>query len=305
VAFRFAQISGGSREADGWKAGSTRTRSPTNRAWPALWHQTWRGPVAARVPSTSTPDARHGWASRSFGRRASSGGRRHPVSAGTCRRGARAGCSFTDEAEVIGRLLRHAVPDRLITGRRVYTQPAAARCRKRIGSPRFYADRWKERRPCTVAVGGVSNGPADRAGSISCAVTYRWSAPSGTLAQPPSAFHALDGGRAGRAGQVFRSRLRSPARSGQQDGVLDQRSASRSRRRAAEKAATSSRESTSTSNSYSLRPASDRRVLDRRQIAAMARRPRTLKLEVEGHTCNQIGNRPNTTLALGDRGATS
>jgi hypothetical protein len=38
--------------------------------------------------------------------------------------------------------------------------------------------------PCSVEVGKTSTVTATVQDSISCAVTYRWTAPSGTLAQP-------------------------------------------------------------------------------------------------------------------------
>ena len=149
--------------------------------------------------------------------------------------------------------------------------------------------------PCTVEVGGNSTVTATVQDSISCAVTYRWSAPSGTLAQPAErATRWTTGTQAGTvpvtitvtcptdnktASDTVNIQVTAPPPPKQryvfEDVYFD-------------------------FDRYSLRPEATR-VLDE-AIAAM-RDDATLKLEIEGHTCN-IGT-AEYNLALGDRRATS
>jgi len=145
--------------------------------------------------------------------------------------------------------------------------------------------------PCTVEVGRSSTVTATATDSLNCAVTYRWSAPSGTLAQPAE-----------------RATLWT---AGQQEGSVpvtvtvtcpsDNKTASDTVN------ITVTRPPVRTYtfedvyfdfDRYSLRPEATR-VLDE-AVTAM-RENTTLRLEIEGHTCN-IGT-AEYNLALGDRRA--
>jgi len=145
--------------------------------------------------------------------------------------------------------------------------------------------------PCSVEVGRSSTVTATATDSIGCAVTYRWSAPSGTLAQPSE-----------------RSTLWT---AGQQEGSVpvtvtvtcptDNKTATDT----VTIAVTRPPVRTYTFEDvyfdfdrYSLRPEATR-VLDE-AVTAM-RETATLRLEIEGHTCN-IGT-AEYNLALGDRRA--
>jgi outer membrane protein OmpA-like peptidoglycan-associated protein len=145
--------------------------------------------------------------------------------------------------------------------------------------------------PCSVEIGKSSTVTATVQDSISCAVTYRWSAPTGTLAQPSE-----------------RSTLWTAP---QQEGTVpvtvtvtcpsDNKTASDT----VNIQVTRPPVRTYTFEDvyfdfdrYSLRPEATR-VLDE-AIGAMRENP-TLRIEVEGHTCN-IGT-AEYNLALGDRRA--
>jgi outer membrane protein OmpA-like peptidoglycan-associated protein len=145
--------------------------------------------------------------------------------------------------------------------------------------------------PCSVEIGKSSTVTATVQDSINCAVTYRWSAPTGTLAQPSE-----------------RSTLWTAP---QQDGTVpvtvtvtcpsDNKTASDT----VNIQVTRPPVRTYTFEDvyfdfdrYSLRPEATR-VLDE-AIGAMRENP-TLRIEVEGHTCN-IGT-AEYNLALGDRRA--
>jgi peptidoglycan-associated lipoprotein len=145
--------------------------------------------------------------------------------------------------------------------------------------------------PCTVEVGQPSTVSATVTDSISCSVTYRWSAPSGTIAQP--------------------AERQTRWTAGNQEGTVpvtvtvtcpsDNKTASDTVNIQV------TRPPVKTYNfedvyfdfdRYSLRPEATR-VLDE-AIAAM-RENTTLRLEIEGHTCS-IGT-AEYNLALGDRRA--
>ena len=145
--------------------------------------------------------------------------------------------------------------------------------------------------PCTVEVGRTSTVTATVNDSINCSVTYRWSAPTGTLAQPSE-----------------RSTLWTAP---QQEGTVpvtvtvtcpsDNKTASDT----VNIQVTRPPVRTYTFEDvyfdfdrYSLRPEATR-VLDE-AITAM-RENTTLRIEIEGHTCN-IGT-AEYNLALGDRRA--
>jgi outer membrane protein OmpA-like peptidoglycan-associated protein len=147
--------------------------------------------------------------------------------------------------------------------------------------------------PCSVEIGKSSTVTATAQSSIGCAVTYRWTAPTGTLAQPSE-----------------RSTLWTAPN---QEGTVPVT--------VTVTCPTDSKTASDTVNiqvtrppvrtftfedvyfdfdRYSLRPEATR-VLDE-AIGAM-RENTTLRLEVEGHTCN-IGT-AEYNLALGDRRANS
>jgi outer membrane protein OmpA-like peptidoglycan-associated protein len=145
--------------------------------------------------------------------------------------------------------------------------------------------------PCTVDVGKTSTVTATVTDSIGCAVTYRWTAPTGTLAQPAE-----------------RSTLWTAP---QQPGTVpvtvtvtcptDNKTASDTVNiqvtRPAPKVYTFE-DVHFDFDRYSLRPEATR-VLDE-AVTALREDP-TLRIQIEGHTCN-IGT-AEYNLALGDRRA--
>ena len=145
--------------------------------------------------------------------------------------------------------------------------------------------------PCDVDLGQTSTVTATVNDSQSCAVTYRWSAPSGTLAQPAE-----------------RQTLWT---AGQQEGTVpvtvtvtcptDNKTASDTVRINVHRPEVKHYEFEDVHfdfDRYTLRPEATR-ILDE-AIAAMRENP-TLRLTIEGHTCS-IGT-AEYNLALGDRRA--
>jgi outer membrane protein OmpA-like peptidoglycan-associated protein len=145
--------------------------------------------------------------------------------------------------------------------------------------------------PCEVEVGKSSTVTATVQDSISCAVTYRWSAPTGTLAQPaerstlwtapqtegsvPVTVTVTCPSDNKTASDTVNIRVtRPPVRTYTFEDVYFD------------------------FDRYSLRPEATR-VLDE-AVSAM-RENQTLRIEIEGHTCN-IGT-AEYNLALGDRRA--
>jgi outer membrane protein OmpA-like peptidoglycan-associated protein len=147
--------------------------------------------------------------------------------------------------------------------------------------------------PCTVQVGQSSTVTATVQSSIGCAVTYQWTAPSGTFANATN-----------------RQTLWT---AGQQDGTVPVT--------VTVTCPTDNRTASSTTNiavtrptprvytfedvhfdfdRYSLRPEATR-VLD--EAVTALREDATLRIQIEGHTCN-IGT-AEYNLALGDRRATA
>jgi outer membrane protein OmpA-like peptidoglycan-associated protein len=147
--------------------------------------------------------------------------------------------------------------------------------------------------PCTVEIGQRSTVTATAMSSIGCAVTYRWTAPSGTFA------NATD--------------RQTGWTAGQQDGTVpvtvtvtcptDNRTASDTVNiqvvRPTPKVYTFE-DVHFDFDRYSLRPEATR-VLDEAVMAL--RDDATLRIQIEGHTCN-IGT-AEYNLALGDRRATA
>jgi len=145
--------------------------------------------------------------------------------------------------------------------------------------------------PCTVEVGQVSTVTATVQDSISCAVTYRWTAPSGTLAQPAERS----------------TRWTAPQQEGSVPVTVTVTCPSDNKTASDTVNIQVTRPPVRTYtfedvyfdfDRYSLRPEATR-VLDE-AIAAM-RENATLRVEIEGHTCS-IGT-AEYNLALGDRRA--
>jgi peptidoglycan-associated lipoprotein len=145
--------------------------------------------------------------------------------------------------------------------------------------------------PCTVEVGQTSTVTATVQDSISCAVTYRWTAPSGTLAQPAERS----------------TRWTAPQQEGSVPVTVTVTCPSDNKTASDTVNIQVTRRPVRTYtfedvyfdfDRYSLRPEATR-VLDE-AIAAM-RENTTLRVEIEGHTCS-IGT-AEYNLALGDRRA--
>jgi peptidoglycan-associated lipoprotein len=145
--------------------------------------------------------------------------------------------------------------------------------------------------PCTVEVGRTSTVTATVTDSISCSVTYRWTAPGGTLAQP--------------------SERSTTWTAPQQEGTVpvtvtvtcpsDNKTASDTVNIQVTRPPVRNytfEDVYFDFDRYSLRPEATR-VLDE-AIAALRENP-TLRVEIEGHTCS-IGT-AEYNLALGDRRA--
>jgi peptidoglycan-associated lipoprotein len=145
--------------------------------------------------------------------------------------------------------------------------------------------------PCTVEVGKSSTVTATVQDSIGCAVTYRWSAPTGTLANPTER----------------QTLWTAPMQTGTVPVTVtvtcpsDNKTASDSvniQVIAAPRKEYMFEDVHFDFDRYSLRPEATR-VLDE-AVAAM-KQDSTLRLTIEGHTCN-IGT-AEYNLALGDRRA--
>jgi outer membrane protein OmpA-like peptidoglycan-associated protein len=203
--------------------------------------------------------------------------------------------SFTDEPEVIGDYYDMQFRIGYHPGVRVYTPPPPPQVPARIEPPVHTLTVKAACDPCTVEVGGISTVTATVQDSISCAVTYRWSAPSGALAQPAERVTRWTAGaQAGSVPVTITVACPSDNKTAS-DTVSIQVTAPPPPKKRYE-----FEDVYFDFDRYSLRPEATR-VLDE-AIAAM-RDDATLRLEVEGHTCN-IGT-AEYNLALGDRRATS
>jgi outer membrane protein OmpA-like peptidoglycan-associated protein len=203
--------------------------------------------------------------------------------------------SFTDEPDVIGDYYDMQFRIGYHPGVRVYSPPPAPQVPERIEPPVHTLTVKAACDPCTVEVGGNSTVTATVQDSISCAVTYRWSAPSGTLAQPAERVTRWTAGaQAGSVPVTVTVTCPSDNKTAS-DTVSIQVTAPPPPKKRYE-----FEDVYFDFDRYSLRPEATR-VLDD-AIAAM-RDDATLRIEVEGHTCN-IGT-AEYNLALGDRRATS
>ncbi len=145
--------------------------------------------------------------------------------------------------------------------------------------------------PCTVEIGRSSTVTATVQDSISCAVTYRWSAPSGTLAQPAERSTLWTAPQTEGTVPVTVTVTCPSDNKTASDTVNIQVTRPPVRTYTFEDVYFDF-------DRYSLRPEATR-VLDE-AISAM-RENATLRIEIEGHTCN-IGT-AEYNLALGDRRA--
>jgi outer membrane protein OmpA-like peptidoglycan-associated protein len=145
--------------------------------------------------------------------------------------------------------------------------------------------------PCTVPTGGNSTVTATANSSIGCAVTYRWSAPSGTLAQPSERSTTWTApNQAGTVPVTVTVTCPTDGRTAT-DTVNIQVTAPPARQYTFEDVHFDF-------DRYTLRPDATR-ILD--EAITALREDATLRVNIEGHTCN-IGT-AEYNLALGDRRA--
>ncbi|MCU1385075.1 MAG: pal 2 [Acidobacteria bacterium] len=203
--------------------------------------------------------------------------------------------SFTDEPDVIGDYYDMQFRIGYHPGVRVYAPPPPPPPPPPAEPPAHTLTVKAACDPCSVEVGGNSSVTATVQDSISCSVTYRWSAPSGTLAQPAERVTRWTAGQqAGTVPVTITVTCPSDNKTAS-DTVNIQVTAPPPAKKRYE-----FEDVYFDFDRYSLRPEATR-VLDE-AIAAM-RDDATLRLEIEGHTCN-IGT-AEYNLALGDRRATA
>ena len=145
--------------------------------------------------------------------------------------------------------------------------------------------------PCSVEVGKTSTVTATVQDSISCSVTYRWTAPSGTLAQPAERSTIWTASQQEGSVPVTVTVTCPTDNKTASDTVNIQVTRPPVRNYTFEDVYFDF-------DRYSLRPEATR-VLD--EAIAALRENATLRVEIEGHTCN-IGT-AEYNLALGDRRA--
>ena len=202
--------------------------------------------------------------------------------------------SFTDEPDVIGDYYDMQFRIGYHPGVKVYVPPPPPPPPAAPAQPPAHTLTVKAAcDPCTVEVGASSTVTATVQDSISCAVSYRWSAPSGSFAQPGERVTRwTTGPQAGTVPVTMTVTCPSDNKTAS-DTVNIQVTAP-----PPPKARYVFEDVYFDFDRYSLRPEATR-VLDE-AIAAM-RDDATLRLEIEGHTCN-IGT-AEYNLALGDRRA--
>jgi outer membrane protein OmpA-like peptidoglycan-associated protein len=201
--------------------------------------------------------------------------------------------SFTDEPDVLGDYYDMQFRIGYHPGVKVYVPPPPPRAPEPPAQPPAHTLTVKAAcDPCTVETGGNSTVTATVQDSISCSVTYRWSAPSGTLAQPAERSTRWTAGQQAGTVPVTVTVTCPSDNKTASDTVNIQVTAPPPKR-------TYQFEDVFFDfDRYSLRPEATR-VLD--EAIAALRDDTTLKLEIEGHTCN-IGT-AEYNLALGDRRA--
>jgi peptidoglycan-associated lipoprotein len=145
--------------------------------------------------------------------------------------------------------------------------------------------------PCTVEIGKTSTLTATVTDSISCSVTYRWTAPTGTLAQPAERSTTWTAGQQPGAVPVTVTVTCPSDNKTASDTVTIQVTRPPVKEYTFEDVYFDF-------DRYSLRPEATR-VLD--EAIAALKENTTLRVEIEGHTCS-IGT-AEYNLALGDRRA--
>jgi outer membrane protein OmpA-like peptidoglycan-associated protein len=203
--------------------------------------------------------------------------------------------AFTDEPDVIGDYYDMQFRIGYHPGTKVYVAPPQPKAPEPVQPPVHTLTVKAACDPCTVQIGAASTVTATVQDSISCAVTYRWSAPSGTFAQPGDrATRWTAGQQAGTVPVTITVTCPSDNKTASDTVNIQVTAPPPPKQRYVFE------DVYFDFDRYSLRPEATR-VLDE-AIAAM-RDDATLKLEIEGHTCN-IGT-AEYNLALGDRRATS
>jgi len=202
--------------------------------------------------------------------------------------------TFTDEADVIGDYYDMQFRIGYHPGVKVYVAPVAQTPQPKPAEPPVHTLSVKAAcDPCTVNVGGNSTVTATVQDSISCAVTYRWSAPTGTFATPAARQSRwTTGPQAGSVPVTITVTCPSDNKTASDTVSIMVTAPPPPKKQYVFE------DVYFDFDRYSLRPEATR-VLDE-AIAAM-RDDQTLKLEIEGHTCN-IGT-AEYNLALGDRRA--
>jgi peptidoglycan-associated lipoprotein len=202
--------------------------------------------------------------------------------------------SFTDEPDVIGDYYDMQFRIGYHPGVKVYVPPPPppqAPPAPPIQAPIHNLSVKAACDPCTVEVGKTSTVTATVTDSISCAVTYRWTTPNGTLAQPSERSTQWTAPQQEGSVPVTVTVTCPSDNKTASDTVNIQVTRPPVRQYTFEDVYFDF-------DRYSLRPEATR-VLDE-AVAAM-RENATLRVEIEGHTCN-IGT-AEYNLALGDRRA--
>jgi peptidoglycan-associated lipoprotein len=202
--------------------------------------------------------------------------------------------SFTDEPDVIGDYYDMQFRIGYHPGVKVYVPPpppptpapAAA-----IPAPVHNLSVKAACDPCTVEIGKTSTVTATVTDSISCSVTYRWTTPSGTLAQPAERSTLWTASQQTGSVPVTVTVTCPSDNKTASDTVNIQVIAPPTKQYTFEDVYFDF-------DRYSLRPEATR-VLD--EAIAALKDNTTLRVEIEGHTCN-IGT-AEYNLALGDRRA--
>jgi peptidoglycan-associated lipoprotein len=203
--------------------------------------------------------------------------------------------AFTDEPDVIGDYYDWQFRIGYHPGVKTYAPPpppaAAPTPAPAIPAPVHNLSVKAACDPCTVEVGKTSTVTATVTDSISCSVTYRWTAPGGTLAQPSERSTIWTAPQQEGSVPVTVTVTCPSDNKTASDTVNIQVTRPPVRNYTFEDVYFDF-------DRYSLRPEATR-VLDE-AIAALRENP-TLRVEIEGHTCS-IGT-AEYNLALGDRRA--
>jgi len=202
--------------------------------------------------------------------------------------------SFTDEPDVIGDYYDMQFRIGYHPGVKVYVPPPPPRPPEppaQIPPPVHTLTVKAACDPCSVEVGKTSTVTATVQDSISCSVTYRWTAPSGTLAQPAERSTIWTAPQQEGSVPVTVTVTCPSDNKTASDTVNIQVTRPPVRNYVFEDVYFDF-------DRYSLRPEATR-VLD--EAIAALRENATLRVEIEGHTCN-IGT-AEYNLALGDRRA--